>query len=126
MLGVEEAITLAGEFTVVPSPGLVMVSGKPDDGGGGGSSAGGAGNELVFGDHVEGEGVGVGEGAGVGDGAGVGEGSGAGGAGVGLGLGCRGGSAPLTIVVLPHPARIRLADRINTKSEIKHAKEREE
>ena len=104
-----------------------MTSGKPDDGGGGGSWAGGAGSELVVGDHVDGPGVGVGDGdgVGVGVGAGVGEGTGAGGAGVGLGLGCRGGSAPLIMVVLPHPARIRLASRINTKSEIKHAKERE-
>lgn len=120
LLGVEEAITFAGEFTVTPSPGLLMVSGKPDDGGGGGSCAGGAGRELVVGDHVGGVGVGVGCGAGVGDG------SGEGGAGVGPGLGCRGGSAPMMVVVLPHPARVRLASRRHTKENNRYGKERKE
>ena len=118
LLGVEVAITFAGEFTVAPLPGLLMVSGRPEDGGGGGSCAGGAGRELVVGDHDGGVGVGVGCGAGVGDG------SGDGGAGVGPGLGCRGGSAPLTMVVPPHPASIMLASRRHAKENNRYGKER--
>lgn len=117
LLGVEEAITFAGEFTVVPLPGLLMVSGKPADGGGGGSCAGGAGKGLVVDDHVGGVGGGVGEGAGDGGGGGAGEGA---------GLGCLGGKAPLTMVVPPHPARVRLPSKRHTNRENRHVKEREE
>src|SRR5579863_1803405 len=102
--GVAEAITLAGEFTVVPSPGLEIVSGKSELGGGGGSCAGGAGSELVPGDHVggvgDGEGDGEGEGVGLGDGVGLGVGCGATGVGVGLGV----GAGPVVVVLAAPPA----------------------
>jgi hypothetical protein len=120
LMGVEVATTFAGEFTVAPLPGLLMVSGNPEDGGGGGSCAGGAGKELVIGDHVGGVGVGVGCGAG------VGEGSGEGGAGVGPGFGFGGGVLLAVVAVPPHPASIMLASRRHTRENNKYGNERSE
>ena len=74
LLGVAEATTLAGEFTVAPFPGLETVSGKDKPEGGGGSGAGGAGKALE-GVHI---GVGEAEGPGVADGLGAGSGDGVG------------------------------------------------
>lgn len=119
LLGVADATTLAGEFTVAPSPGLEIVIGNPDEGGGGGTCAGGAGSELVLGDHVGGVGVGVGAGVGVGDGA---EDGGCG----GVGLGFSGGATLAVVAVPPHPASVSDISRAQTKKEIEYAKEREE
>ena len=115
--GVAEATTFAGEFTVAPSPGLEMVSGKAEDGGDGGSCAGGAGKELVCGDHVGGIGVGVGLGAGAGEGAGVG--CGAGGAGEGPGA----GASMALDAPPPHPAANRLPTRREPKNKAKRVDE---
>ncbi|HLJ26785.1 MAG TPA: hypothetical protein VKY85_08755 [Candidatus Angelobacter sp.] len=118
-------MTLAGEVTIVPSPGLEMVSGKAEDGGGG-SCAGGAGKELVCGDHVGGTGVGVGLAEGVGEGVGVGEGEGVGAGpgpeGVGVGVG-----ETVALDAPPaHPATKRLAAKREARNKIRRVNECEE
>ncbi len=112
-------MTLAGEVTMAPSPGLEMVSGKAEDGGGGGSCAGGAGKELVWGDHVGGTGVGVGlaEGVGVGEGEGVGVGPGPEGVGVGVGETVALDAPPA------HPATKRLAAKRKAKNKNRRVNE---
>lgn len=108
------ATTLAGEFTVLPSPGLEMSRGKSEPGAGGGCTAGGAGRELVVGLHVcargVGEGFGLGEGEGLGIGLGDGVGIGMTGVGVGVGM-------PATIVEAPpaHPAMSNMTAKKQAK-----------
>jgi len=68
-VGVADATTCNGEVLLIPSVGLVIMSGKSFDPPGGGTCAGGAGSGLVCGDHVIGtggvEGLLGGEGGGV-------------------------------------------------------------
>lgn len=51
-VGVADATTCNGEVVLMPSVGLVIVSGKSFEAAGGGTCAGGAGSGLVCGDQV--------------------------------------------------------------------------